>query len=58
MLADLGWTSLAALALVVLVNTLYWAFTGLSPWPFVTLGTLVGGFIGVVLLALAMPSHR
>ncbi len=55
MLADLAWTSLQSLALVAAVNVVYWAFTGLSPWPFVAVGTLAGGALGVILMVLTVP---
>lgn len=58
MLADLAWTSLQTLALMAAVNAVYWAFTGLSPWPFVLTGTLVGGALGVILMVLTVPRRQ
>lgn len=55
MLADLAWTSLQTFALMAAVNAVYWAFTGISPWPLVTVGTLTGGALGVILMVLTVP---
>jgi len=50
----------AAVALLgVVISVLFWLLTGLSPWPGVILGEIVGLGMGVPLLALTSPRrHR
>ena len=48
----------AATCLGGLISLLYWLFTGLSPWPMVILGEVVGLGFGIALLALASPRRR
>ena len=50
---------LAISAIEALVALLYWAFTGISPWPFVILAEAVAFGPGVALLSLTSPKkHR
>ncbi len=44
--------------LAVLIAALYWLVTGLSPWPGVVLGELIGFGFGLSLLALTAPRRR
>ena len=51
-------TLIATAAMTVLAATialLYWALTGLSPWPYLILAEVAAFGLGVVLLALASP---
>jgi hypothetical protein len=54
--------TVVALALTTLlaagIALLYWLVTGLSPWPFVILGELIGLGFGVGALALTSPRRR
>ena len=50
--------SAAVAALCSVVCMLFWLLTGLSPWPGVALGSLVGLGMGVPLLALTSPRRR
>lgn len=52
----LGTIAMAALGTVIALG--FWLLTGISPWPFVILGEVVGLGWGVVLLALASPYHQ
>lgn len=48
----------AVAALGAVVSLLFWLLTGLSPWPGVILGEIVGLGMGVPLLALTSPRRR
>ena len=48
----------ATSVLGAVVAALYWALTGLSPWPYVVLGEAGGLGFGVALLALCSPRRR
>jgi hypothetical protein len=48
----------AVAMLATLVSGLFWLLTGVSPWPGVALGSLVGLGMGVPLLALTSPRRR
>ena len=50
-----GAVAMSVLGIVIAVA--FWLLTGLSPWPFLVLGEIVGLGWGVVLLALASPYH-
>ena len=50
--------SLAMTGLGVVVAVLYWALTGLSPWPGLVLGEIAGFGFGTVILALCSPRRR
>ena len=50
--------TLAVTALGGLIALLFWAFTGLSPWPMLILGEVGSLGFGIVLLALASPRRR
>jgi uncharacterized membrane protein YdjX (TVP38/TMEM64 family) len=50
--------TVAMTVLAVIVAVLYWAVTGLSPWPGLVLGELAGFGFGVALLSLASPRRR
>ena len=50
-----GAVAIAALGAVLALAL--WLLTGLSPWPFLVLGEIVGLGWGIVLLALASPHH-
>jgi hypothetical protein len=49
---------LAIAAIEAVVAVLYWAFTGISPWPFVILAEAVAFGPGVALLSLTSPKRR
>jgi len=49
---------LAITAIEALVALLYWAFTGISPWPFVILAEAVAFGPGVALLSVTSPRRR
>lgn len=51
-----GAVAMAALGAVLALA--FWLITGLSPWPFLVLGEIVGLGWGIILLALASPHHR
>ena len=48
-----GAVAMAALGAVLALA--FWLLTGLSPWPFLVLGEIVGLGWGIVLLALGSP---
>ncbi len=54
--------TLAATAAVALlgavISVLFWLLTGLSPWPGVIVGEIVGLGMGIPLLALTSPRRR
>jgi len=58
LLQDLLAGTTAMTVLGAVVATLYWAFTGLSPWPGLVLGEVAGFGFGIALLALASPRRR
>ena len=58
LLREVAVASAAMLALSGFISLLYWLFTGLSPWPFVILGTTAGFGFGVALLALTSPRRQ
>ncbi len=47
--------TVAVAILGAVVSLLFWAITGLSPWPFVVLGEAAGLGFGIGLLALSSP---
>jgi hypothetical protein len=49
---------LATSILGAVVAAMYWALTGLSPWPYVLLGETGGLGFGVAMLALCSPGRR
>ena len=49
--------AIAMTALGAVIALAFWLLTGLSPWPFLVLGEIVGLGWGIVLLALASPHH-
>jgi hypothetical protein len=49
--------TIAMTALGAVLALVFWLLTGLSPWPFLVLGEIVGLGWGIVLLALASPHH-
>jgi hypothetical protein len=48
----------AVALLGVVISGLFWLLTGLSPWPGVIIGELVGLGMGIPLLALTSPRRR
>jgi len=48
----------AVALLGAVISVLFWLLTGLSPWPGVILGEIVGLGMGVPLLALTSPRRR
>jgi len=54
--------TLAATAAVALlgavISLLFWLLTGLSPWPGIIIGEIVGLGMGIPLLALTSPRRR
>jgi hypothetical protein len=48
----------AVALLGVVITVLFWLLTGLSPWPGVILGEIVGLAMGIPLLALTSPRRR
>jgi hypothetical protein len=48
----------AVALLGVVISLLFWLLTGLSPWPGVILGEIVGLGMGIPLLALTSPRRR
>jgi hypothetical protein len=49
----------AAVAMLgVVISFLFWLLTGLSPWPGVIVGEIIGLGMGVPLLALTSPRRR
>ena len=49
----------AAVALLgALISLLFWVLTGLSPWPGIIIGEIVGLGMGIPLLALTSPRRR
>ena len=48
----------AMTVLAVVIATLYWAITGLSPWPGLVLGEVAGFGFGIALLSLSSPRRR
>lgn len=50
--------TLAMTVLAVVVAVLYWAITGLSPWPGLVLGEIAGFGFGIALLSLSSPRRR
>ncbi len=50
--------TLAMTVLAVVVAGLYWAITGLSPWPGLVLGEIAGFGFGIALLSLSSPRRR
>jgi hypothetical protein len=54
-------TLAAAVAVAMLgavISIMFWLLTGLSPWPGVIVGEIVGLGMGVPLLALTSPRRR
>jgi hypothetical protein len=49
---------LAITGLGVVLAAVYWLATGLSPWPGLVLGEVIGGAWGVVILTLTSPRRR
>ena len=50
--------TLAVALLGVVLTVLFWLATGVSPWPGIILGELVGLGMGIPLLALTSPRRR
>jgi hypothetical protein len=50
--------TLAVTMLGVVLTAFFWLATGLSPWPAIILGELVGLGMGIPLLALTSPRRR
>ena len=50
--------TVAMTLLGVVVAVLYWALTGLSPWPGLVLGEIAGFGFGIALLSLSSPRRR
>jgi len=50
--------TLAVTVLGVAVAVLFRLLTGVSPWPFLVLGEILGLGMGIVLLTLASPRRR
>ena len=50
--------TVAMTLLAVVVAVLYWALTGLSPWPGLVLGETAGFGFGIALLSLSSPRRR
>ena len=50
--------TLAVTALGGIIALLFWAFTGLSPWPMMIVAEIGSLGFGIVLLALASPRRR
>ena len=50
--------SVAMAALIALLSLIYWAFTGLSPWPEVIVLQVVGFGSGLGVLTLTSPHRR
>jgi hypothetical protein len=54
--------TLAATAAVALlgavISLLFWLLTGMSPWPGIIIGEIVGLGMGIPLLALTSPRRR
>jgi hypothetical protein len=50
--------TMAVALLGAVMCVLFWLLTGLSPWPGVILGEIVGLGMGVPLLALTSPRRR
>ncbi|MBM3139840.1 MAG: hypothetical protein FJZ92_06385 [Chloroflexi bacterium] len=46
------------LAIAVIVAALFWALTGISPWPYVVLAEVAGVGWGTAMLALSSPARR
>jgi hypothetical protein len=48
----------AMVALIALISTLYWVFTGLSPWPELILAQVAVFGSGIGMLTLLSPRRR
>ena len=57
LLEEILLATIAMVALGAVICVGFWLLTGISPWPFVILGEVVGLGWGIVLLALASPYH-
>jgi hypothetical protein len=55
---DLLSGTVAIFAMVLALAGIYWAATGISPWPVFLLAELPGAGFGLVLLALSSPRSR
>ncbi len=55
---DLLSGSVAIFVMVLTLAGIYWAATGISPWPVFLLAELPGAGFGLVLLALSSPRTR
>ena len=49
---------IALTGLSVILSAVYWWATGLSPWPGLVLGEVIGAGWGVVILTLTSPRRR
>jgi hypothetical protein len=58
LLVETGIALLATSCLAAVIALIFWLTTGLSPWPFVVLGEMVGLGFGISLLALTSPRRR
>ncbi|MBI2867183.1 MAG: hypothetical protein HYX97_02465 [Chloroflexi bacterium] len=54
---ELLWAATGMALVATIVSVLYWAFSGLSPWPFVVGAEVVGAVLGVIILMITRPSR-
>lgn len=57
-LAEFLYAAAASACLGAVIAWVYWAVTGLSPWPGLILGEVIGFGWGAALLALTSPRTR
>ena len=58
LLEELIAASVAMTAVIVVLSTIYWLFTGLSPWPWVVVAQVVVFGSGLGVLTLTSPRRR